>query len=183
MDNGASSYRRYLDGDEAAFEEIVREYFDALVWFVESYIHELSAAEDIAIDTFSDLIVHRHRYNFKVSLKTYLFMVGRSRALNYIKRRGKIQFTELSDATACPDDSLPLEQFVLLDEQKKALHKALDSLSPELRESVILVYFQELTCQEAAKVMKKNVKQVYNLLYRAKEALRSILQQEGAFSL
>ena len=183
MDNGASSYRRYLDGDEEAFESVVREYFDNLVWFLESYVHDLSAAEDIAIDAFTDLIVHRHRYNFRVSLKTYLFMVGRSRALNYVKRASKIQFTELSEAAALPDDGMSLEQFVLMDDQKKALHRALDTLSPDLKEVVILVYFQELSCQEAAKVLKKNVKQVYNLLYRAKEALRTVLQQEGVFSL
>ena len=183
MDNGASSYRRYLDGDEEAFESIVREYFDNLVWFLESYVHDLSAAEDIAIDAFTDLFVHRHRYNFRVSLKTYLFMIGRSRALNYMKRSGKIQFSELSEAAALPDESMPLEQFVLMDDQKKALHRALDILSPDLKEVVILVYFQELSCQEAAKVLKKNVKQVYNLLYRAKEALRTVLQQEGVFSL
>jgi RNA polymerase sigma-70 factor (ECF subfamily) len=183
MDNGASSYRRYLDGEEEAFEQIVREYFDSLVWFLESYVHDLAAAEDIAIDTFTDLVVHRHRYNFKVSLKTYLFMIGRSRALNYIKRRGKVQFAELSEAQTIPDDSLPLEQFVLQCDRNKALYRALDDLSPDLRDVVNLVYLQELSCQDAAVVMKKNVKQVYNLLYRAKEALRTVLQQEGAFKL
>ena len=78
MDNGASSYRRYLDGEEAAFEQIVKDYFDSLIGFIDSYVHDVSAAEDIAIDTFSDLIVHKHRYNFRVSLKTYLFMIGRN---------------------------------------------------------------------------------------------------------
>lgn len=36
MDNGASSYRRYLDGDESAFDEIIKELFDSLVFFCES---------------------------------------------------------------------------------------------------------------------------------------------------
>ena len=181
MDHGASSYRRYLDGDEAAFEEIVREYFDNLVWFLDSYVHDLSAAEDIAIDAFTDLVVHRHRYNFKVTLKTYLFMIGRSRALNYVKRQSKIRVTELTDVVSTLEDALPLEQVILMDEAKKSLYKALETLSPEQKEVVILVYFQDLSCQDAASVLKKNVKQVYNLLYRAKEALRTVLQQEGVF--
>jgi RNA polymerase sigma-70 factor (ECF subfamily) len=181
MDHGASSYRRYLDGDEAAFEEIVKEYFDSLVWFLDSYVHDMAAAEDIAIDAFTDLVVHRHRYNFKVTLKTYLFMIGRSRALNHVKRQGKLRFTDLSEAENVIDDSLPLEQVILMDEEKKALYGALDTLSREQKEVVILVYFQNLSCQEAGKVLRKNVKQVYNLLYRAKEALRTVLQQEGVF--
>ena len=38
-------------------------------------MQDYHTAEDLAMDVFSDLIVHRHRYNFKSSLKTYLFMV------------------------------------------------------------------------------------------------------------
>jgi RNA polymerase sigma-70 factor (ECF subfamily) len=80
MDNGACSYRRFLDGDEEAFDEIVKEYFDSLVFFINGYVSDFQAAEDIAIDTFSDLIVNKKRYNFKVTLKTYLFMLAKSRA-------------------------------------------------------------------------------------------------------
>ena len=95
MDNGASSYRRFLEGDESAFDEIMKELFDGLVFFIDRYVHDIHAAEDIAIDAFSDLVVNKHRYNFKVTLKTYLFMLGRSRALNYIKHRKIIDFVEL----------------------------------------------------------------------------------------
>ena len=103
----------------------------------------------------------------------------------YRLERGWTEYhlAELSEVQSVPDESLPLEQFVLQNDQNKALHKALDGLKPDLREVVILVYFQALSCQDAAIVMKKNVKQVYNLLYRAKEALRAVLQQEGAFKL
>ena len=34
MDHGAGSYRRYLDGDEAAFDQLVTEYYDSLVSFL-----------------------------------------------------------------------------------------------------------------------------------------------------
>ena len=57
MDNGASSYRRFLDGDEGAFDEIMDALFYSLVFFVERYVHDFHAAEDIAMDAFSDLIV------------------------------------------------------------------------------------------------------------------------------
>ena len=70
MDNGAGSYRRYLDGDEAAFDEILIAYRDALTFFINRYVHDLDAAEDLAIDSFLYLLVHKHRYNFKTPLKT-----------------------------------------------------------------------------------------------------------------
>ena len=116
MDNGASSYRRFLDGDESAFEDIMKELFRGLVFFIDGFVHDTQAAEDIAIDTFSDLLVHRHRYNFKVSLKTYLYMVGRSRALDYIKHRKVIEFVELSEVQNLADEKI-LEETVLQSEQ------------------------------------------------------------------
>lgn len=178
MDNGASSYRRFLDGDESAFEDIMKSLFRGLVFFIDGFVHDTHAAEDIAIDTFSDLVVHRYRYNFKVSLKTYLYMVGRSRALDYIKHRKVIEFTELSEVQDIADDE-DLEEAVLTDERKRLVHAAVGKLPQEMRVAVHLIYFDEMTYEEAAKVMRKNRKQVDNLLYRAKKELRVILGKDG----
>ncbi len=178
MDNGASSYRRFLDGDESAFEDIMKELFRGLVFFIDGFVRDTHAAEDIAIDTFSDLVVHRHRYNFKVTLKTYLYMVGRSRALDYIKHRKVLEFTELSEVQDIADDEV-LEETVLQSEQKRLIHAALAKLPQDMRVAVHLIYFDEMTYEEAAKVMRKNRKQVDNLLYRAKKELRVILGKDG----
>ena len=179
MDNGASSYRRFLDGDESAFDELMKAYFRSLVFFLDRYVHDTYAAEDLAIDAFSDLIVHKRRYNFKVSFKTYLFMIGKSRALNYLKHRKVIEFTELSEAQNLPDDEKELAETVLADERKRAVNEALAKLPQDMREAVHLIYFEEMTYDEAARVMGKKRKQVDNLLYRAKKGLRGLLGEEG----
>ena len=183
MDNGASSYRRFLDGDESAFDEIMKELFDNLVFFIDRYVHDIHAAEDIAIDAFSDLVVNKHRYNFKVTLKTYLFMLGRSRALNYIKHRKVINFVELTEADNISAEQKTLEEIILEDERKRIVNNALNSLPDDMRVVVHLIYFEDLTYDEAAKVMKKNRKQVDNLLYRAKKELRIILGKDGELLL
>ena len=179
MDNGASSYRRFLSGDESAFDEIMKELFYGLVFFVDRYVHDVHAAEDIAIDAFSDLIVHKHRYNFKVTLKTYLYMIGRSRALDYLKHRKVIEFTQLSEDTEMSAEERSLEECVLSEERKRAVNTAIARLPEDMRVVIHLIYFEEMTYAEAAKVMKKTRKQVDNLLYRAKKELRSLLGEDG----
>ena len=183
MDNGASSYRRFLNGDESAFDEIMKELFDNLVFFIDRYVHDIHAAEDIAIDAFSDLVVNKHRYNFKVTLKTYLFMLGRSRALNYIKHRKVINFVELTEADNISAEQKTLEEIILEDERKRIVNNALNSLPDDMRVVIHLIYFEDLSYDEAAKVMKKNRKQVDNLLYRAKKELRIILGKDGELLL
>ena len=179
MDNGASSYRRFLDGDETAIDEIMKELFFPLVFFVNRYVQDIPAAEDLAMDAMTELFVHRHRYNFKVSLKTYVFMLGKSRALNYLKHRKSLRETDLNEAEALAEED-DLERRALVSDRKRAVNAALARLPEEMRLVVHLVFFEDLSYEEAARVMKKNRKQVDNLLYRAKKELRAILGEEGA---
>ena len=179
MDSGASDYRRFLDGDESAFDRIMEALFYPLVFFVDRYVQDVHTAEDIAMDVFSDLIVHRHRYRFQVTLKTYLFMVGRSRALDCLRHRKVLTMVELSEATRADNGLLTLEELILTSELQFRVHQALAQLPEPQRTAVHLVYFENLTYEETAKVMKKNRKQVDNLLYRAKKELRIILGKDG----
>lgn len=179
MENGESSYRRYLDGDQCAFDEVLKTYRSGLTLFINRYVQNMDAAEDLAIDTFMYLIVHPHHYNFKTSLKTYLFMIGRSRALDYLRHQKIAKNVELTEVDAQWEPST--EESMLMDEQKQALNRALCQLPQPMQMAVHLVYFEDLSYEDAAKVMKKNRKQIANLLYRAKVELRSILGKEGAF--
>ena len=178
MDNGASSYRRFLNGEKEAFNEIITEYRDGLTFFIDRYVQDVFTAEDIVIDVFTDLIVHKYRYNFKVSLKTYLYMMGRSRALDYLKRKKRITFTSLDEGDEVASREL-LEDVILKDEQKKMVHSAIKQLPEQMQEVLHLIYFEELTYEQAAIIMKKSRKQIDNLLYRSKNMLRTILGKEG----
>ena len=52
MDNCVIYYRRFLDGDECAFDDLMKELFQSLVFFVNGYVHNVHIAEDIAMDVF-----------------------------------------------------------------------------------------------------------------------------------
>ena len=176
MNNGESSYRRFLSGDETAFDELLSQYRLSLIFFIDRIVRDPDAAEDIAIDVFVDLLTRPKRYDFRIPLKAYLFMRGRSLALDYLRRRKRFS-DEKADAQIATETDL--EAQILLSEQKKALHLALRSLPDAMQQALHLVYFEELSYAEAAKVMKVSAKRVDNLLYRGKERLRTILKTEG----
>lgn len=180
MDIGASSYRLYLEGNESAFDQIVKEYRDPLTLFINGYVHDICAAEDIAIDVFADLAVNTGRYNFKIPLKNYLYMIARSRALDhlrYINRRRTVPLDEVEPYIA--DE--PFEDKLIFDERRRKLYRALEALPEKTHTALYLVYFEELSYEEAARVMKISRKQVDNLVYRGKGMLRSILGEEDEF--
>ena len=179
MDDGERCYRRFLQGDEEAFNGVIDCYYDHLTFFINRYVHDLPAAEDLAIDALLQLMIHPGRYRPEASLKTYLFTLGRNRALNYLKRRRRETPMGESDAEQ-QGDLISLEQAVLQNEQRRQLSAAMETLPEEERTVLHLIYFEGMSYREAAKTMKKNPKQVDNLLYRAKARLRDALGEEGA---
>lgn len=176
MDNGESSYRRYLDGDEHAFDEIQKLYFDRLTFFADRYLHDVHAAEDVAIDTLLQLIIHKKRYNFKTSLKTYLYTIAHNMAVNVLKKRSRSVLSETPEDMA---DRASLEQDVIDTERKRRLNAAVLTLPADVRDAVHLVYFDGLTYDEAALVLGCSKKKVDNMLYRGKTLLRKELEKEG----
>ena len=58
---------------------------------------------------------------------------------------------------------------------------AINSLAGDYRSVLFLRYYEEMSVEEVARVMKKNKKQVYNLLNRARAQIKEILCEEGVF--
>ncbi len=178
MDNGASSYRRFLAGDESAFGELYDLYQDSLIFFLYRYVRNYTVAEDLAADSFAVLIAEPKKYNFSVSLKTYLYTVGRNFALNWLRHNRRFQVGGIEDAEEIADVQA-LEEQVLADERKRRISEAIDLLNDDYRTVIHLIFFEDMSYEEAGRVMKKSKKQIDNLLYRAKNALRAALGEEG----
>lgn len=68
-------------------------------------------------------------------------MLGRSRALNYIKHRKIIDFVELSETEKVSTELEALEEAVLKNERKRIVNNALDSLPDDMRVVIHLLYF------------------------------------------
>ncbi len=72
-----------------------------------------------------------------------------------------------------------VEQVVETAERERILHARMEALHQEYREALFLVYFVGMSYAEAAAIMGKREKQVANLIYRGKNALRKRLERGG----
>ena len=177
MDNGAESYRRYLAGDDAGLTELVGAYKDALTLYLRGYVGDLSAAEELCEDTFFRLITKRPTFSGKSSFRSWLYAIGRHAALDSLRRGARL--SPVGDAEAVCGEEQSLEASYLREERRILLHRALSQLRPEYRGALWLVYFEEFSHSEAAVALGKNERQLRNLLYRAKLALKEELSKEG----
>ena len=179
MDNGASSYRRFLDGDDKGLERIVRDYKDGLILYLNGFVSNISIAEELMEETFFKIITKKPRFNAKHSFKTWLYTVGRNVAIDYLRHNSKQSDISVDDMENYLRDEYDLEKMYIVEERKIAVHRALKKLHPEYRHVLWLIYFEGFSNADAATIMKKSSRQMKNLVYRAKSALKSELDKEG----
>ena len=178
MDNGASSYRRFLDGDKNALIDIISDYRESLVLFLSNYVTDFGLAEEIAEEVFVKLYVDKPKFGGRSSFKTWLFTIGKNASLDILKTRSKHKDVPMDDFYDAADRE-NIEQNYIRDEEKRQLLRALQKLNDDYRQVLYLVYFEEFSNTETAKIMGKSERQIRNLLYRSKESLRNILEREG----
>ena len=182
MDNGASSYRRFLDGDDSGLVEIIRDYKDGLILYLNSITQNGIIAEELCEDTFVRLAVKKPRFDGRSSFKTFLYAIGRRVAADHLRKsRGKE--TVSLEALAEGGFDLPAEENVvtayLRDETHRAVHRALGRLKDSHREVLWLVYFEELSVKEAAGVLGKSPHTAESLIHRARLSMKAELKKEG----
>ncbi|MCQ2484280.1 MAG: RNA polymerase sigma factor [Clostridia bacterium] len=173
MDNGESSYRRFLNGDKDALTEIIRDYKDGLTFFVNGITDNLTVAEDIVQETFIKLYVKKPRFKGKSSFKTWLYRIGRNTAVDYLRHRRKADLISLDETIEYTASDYFREDRNII------LHKAIIRLKPEYSQVLWLTYFEGMSNDEVTAILGKSKNNTAVLLHRAKEALKKELIKEG----
>ncbi len=180
MDNGASSYRRFREeGDEGGLIEIIRDYKDGLILYLNSFVDNIHTAEELAEDTFVLLGIKKPKDKGKGSFKTWLYTIGRNVAIDYLRRNSKKTNVSFDDCPQLVCEEQSLELAYIKEERKIIVHRALGKLKSEYRQILWLIYFEDFSISQAAAVMKKSVHNIETLVYRARKSLKSQLELEG----
>ena len=168
-------YKKYLKGDNNAFEKLVIKYKDNIIYFISRYTKNTEIAEDISQDVFVYILLNKEQYDFKYSFKTYLYMIAKCRAINYIKKEKKIIKIDYENLYIEDNN---LEEIVYKNEENQKIRKVINKLKPDYQAVIYLVFLEGLKYKEVAKIMNKNIGQIKVMLYRAKRKLKEYLEKE-----
>ena len=171
-------YNDYLNGEKEAFEILYNKYKKKIEYFIYNIVKDYQTAEDIAQETFIYVIQHQIRENS--SFKYYIYLVARSKAINYInteKRRKDITETFLKE------DDEQIEKDVLdiitAEESKKELLESIELLDERYKNAIYLVNIEGLSYEETSKILGETLQNTKNLIHRGKKQLRKILLKKG----
>lgn len=177
MDNAIDSYKRFLNGDNGGLEDIVREYKDGLILYLNGFVRNLNTAEELTEETFVKLILKRPRFSQNASFKTWLYAIARNVAMDHLRRNKKEVCIE--DYSQISSEVIDLEIAYIQKEDNILLYRTIDKLKQEYRQVLWLFYFEQLSNREIAKIMGKSVHNVETLVYRARNTLKSKLLEGG----
>ncbi|MBE6931252.1 MAG: sigma-70 family RNA polymerase sigma factor [Ruminococcaceae bacterium] len=179
QDRGAESYRRFLQGSDEGLVELVREYKDGLILFMTRYVKDLYVAEELTEDIFFKLMTRKPRFDERSSFKTWLYTIGRNSAIDYIRRFHRASPVDGECLQKMQDEEAELERAYLKAEQKIIVNHILQQLAPEYARVLHLRYFEELDNEQVAAVMRISNQQARNMLYRARQKLKTELEKAG----
>lgn len=180
MDSGEANYIRFIGGDDDAFVEIIRLYKDGLVFYLDTFTHNLDAAEDLMEDTFVKIVTKKPAFRGKSSFKTWLYAIGGNVARDWLRKNRsaamEVSMEDLSKELVAQENP---ERDVFRRENRIAILKALRTIRTDYAQVLWLVFFEGFSNEQAAKIMGKSKRQVENLLYRGKQSIKAELEREG----
>lgn len=172
---------RHRYGDEAAFEEIYRQYAPMVYNLAFRMAGSEPRAEDFSQEIF--LRIHRHlgRFSGRSSLKTWIYRVALNHCRSRLSRK-RFFFQPLAEeqddevGVELRDGGRDPEDLALARDAGRQVGRALRELKPVFREAVVLRDLEGLTYEEIAEVLKVRIGTVRSRIARGREQLRLILE-------
>ena len=163
MDADFLLIHKMKNGDEAAVELFVRTYYPVIRNYCYCHTCREETAEDLTQETFERFFRSFSSYRHAGKLANYLYVIAGNLCRDSYKKK-----RDLLPDTLPEKGENPLEAA----ERRMDLEDALGKLPGEMKEVVILHYFQDLKLREVAKILGIGLPLVKYRLKRAKELLK-----------
>jgi RNA polymerase sigma-70 factor, ECF subfamily len=184
LDQDTSLVDRCVSGDDAAWEELVRQHTRRVYGLCYRFTGSDAQAQDLTQEVF--LRIFRSVRSFRSSegsFVTWLARLTRNLLIDHYRRTRQERVTDsIEEQLPMLEENMPAsarpDGLVVGREASEILQVALQKLSPELRETVILRDLQELEYREIAQVLKVPEGTVKSRLNRGRAELARVLRKQ-----
>ncbi len=145
--------------------------------FARALCGDAALADDLVQDCVERAITKSHLYDSDRPLRAWLYTVLRNLYISGLRRNGRSTIVKNVDDLIDGEGAVPPQQ-----EERLAVGSvsaALDRLTPQHREVIVLVGLEEMSYRDVAEILGVPVGTVMSRLSRARQHLRSILEDRG----
>ncbi len=197
--------KNFLEGDETAFEELVKKYLKSVYNFLYQLVSDKSVLDDLAQEIFIKAWKNMRRFDPRRSrfatlqgrqdknlapygtegsrsgFKTWLFTIAKNTAYDYLKKKKTIPFSFFSDEEGnnklenIPEDEILPGELLQKADAAKELEAALSKIPDRYRIILLMRYKEDFSLQEIAEILSVPYNTVKSRHQRGLLALKKVL--------
>ncbi|MHC4680872.1 MAG: RNA polymerase sigma factor [Planctomycetota bacterium] len=170
---------RYTGGEEAAFRELVSRYKNSLYAFLRQFLNRHDLVEDVFQETFLQLFASRESFDQSRPLRPWLFTIAANKAKDALRkwqRTSAVPIGTMADSqelsfddmlnSVTADSTLPSDE-LQKSETASRVGKIVADMPENLREILILAYFQRFSYKQMADMLGIPIGTVKSRLHTA----------------
>ncbi|MHC4436309.1 MAG: RNA polymerase sigma factor [Planctomycetota bacterium] len=170
---------QYTAGEEAAFREIVNRYKNSLYAFLRQFLNRHDLVEDVFQETFLQLFASRDSFDTNRPLRPWLFTIAANKAKDALRkwqRTSAVSIGTMADSqelsfddmlnTVTSDSTMPYDE-LQKDETSQRVGQIIANMPENLREILILAYFQRFSYKQMAEILSIPIGTVKSRLHTA----------------
>jgi RNA polymerase sigma-70 factor (ECF subfamily) len=170
---------RYTAGEEAAFREIVDRYKNSLYAFLRQFLNRHDLVEDVFQETFLQLFASRDSFDTSRPLRPWLFTIAANKAKDALRkwqRTSAVSIGTMADSqdlsfddmlnTVTSDNTMPYDE-LQKGETSQRVGQIIADMPENLREILILAYFQRFSYKQMAQILSIPIGTVKSRLHTA----------------
>lgn len=150
------------------FERELTAYYDDIFRYCYYRMGSRETAEDLCQDTFVSFLEHRSDYHSRGKLKNYLYTIARNKCIDYYRKVDPVCMDMLPES--------PQEDWF---EETVEIKLLMGKLPDELKEVIILRFFQGLKYREIASILGVGVSKAKYLAAKALELLEKEVSSDA----
>ncbi len=175
----AELLKRYREGDETAFREIVERYKNSLYAFLRRFLNRQDLVEDVFQETFLQLFASRDSFDTSRPLRPWLFTIAANKAkdaLRKMQRHSSMSIGAIADSGDVSVDDViniltsykttPVDE-VTVEETARRVREIVADMPENLRGILILAYFEQFSYKHMAEILSIPIGTVKSRLHTA----------------
>jgi RNA polymerase sigma-70 factor (ECF subfamily) len=175
----AELLQHYMQGDEAAFREIVGRYKNSLYAFLKQFLNRTDLVEDVFQETFLQLFTSRKSFDPERPLRPWLFTIAANKAKDALRKSQRTSAVPIGAISESQDmsfdemlNSLDADNVVPYDELERnetaaQVNEVIAGMPENLREILVLSYFNKFSYKQMADVLSIPIGTVKSRLHTA----------------
>jgi RNA polymerase sigma-70 factor (ECF subfamily) len=166
-------------GDFAPASVLFDRYSSRIYNFAYRFLRNNEAAEDATQEVFMKMMNRAHQFNGEAKLSTWLFSITANLCRDHLRKADNKAKESEETLISIPSSEVSPEERLAQRQEADRVSRALEMLTPEQREAILLSRYQGLSYAEIAQISGCSEGAVKTRVFRAMEALKRILVEDS----